>query len=201
PTARASGQPPSTSSPRSWRCARTATASSPPAFCRRPPRCLPRASRDTPNSRRLGGSATIRMGDAAGGRGARRGERASMSATGAASARPPRGTAIDPRFYTVFSAMAAGVIVSAPDGRCIFVNDAAARLIGAPSPEQAAAEWDALAARGVLFDRQGTPLLPGETPAARVAAGAPSAELVLRLRREGGVERWLTLRALPLCDA
>src|SRR5579864_8137138 len=111
----------------------------------------------------------------------RRREQSRMRATVEATASAAGSVSIDPRFVTIFNAMTAGVIVSTPDGRAVFANDAAAQLLGSSSAAAAVAVWEALIARGVGRDELGRPIGPREMPAALVAVGAASAEALLRL--------------------
>ena len=108
---------------------------------------------------------------------------------------------LSPRMVTVFNAMVAGIFVSTAAGRCIFANEAAARLLGAPSTESAIRTWHELIEGGAARDAHGTMLAPDDLPAAQVARGAEFAERVLLLRARDGVERWLSVRALPLSEA
>jgi diguanylate cyclase (GGDEF)-like protein/PAS domain S-box-containing protein len=108
---------------------------------------------------------------------------------------------INPSLVTIFNSMMAGVLVSTPDGRPAFANAAAARLLGASSPGQAPALWTELISTGAARDAHGATLGPSDMPTVRVAEGAESAETTMLLRAADGVERWLSVRALPLPDA
>lgn len=89
------------------------------------------------------------------------------------------------------------ITVQAPDGSLIFANEAAAELLGYPSPEALlAASRSELMARFELLDAEGLPLAPAALPGRQVLGGEKSAEAVVRFRRVGeAVDRWSVVRA------
>ncbi|HXG76666.1 MAG TPA: GAF domain-containing protein [Gaiellaceae bacterium] len=100
----------------------------------------------------------------------------------------------------VFSGVTDAITVQGPDWQLVYANEAAARLLGASSPEELVATPVAeIAARFEALDEDGSPLSPDDLPARRVFAGAPSAErVVVYRRRESGEERASLVRATPV---
>lgn len=89
---------------------------------------------------------------------------------------------------------------SAPDGRLLFHNRSALRILGA-EPD-ASGGWSVPPAGWQAFDEDGHPLGPGMLPAAYTArTGQPSRARVSRIRRADGTEFWLSSNATPVFRA
>ena len=105
-------------------------------------------------------------------------------------------------FEAVLGGVSEGVLVRAPDGRTVFANEAAARLLGAGSAEEVVrAPLAAFLRRFELFDGAGRPLDPAALPGARALAGEEGGELVVRFRPLGGGEEQVAhVRARRVAD-
>jgi PAS domain S-box-containing protein len=101
-----------------------------------------------------------------------------------------------------FANLEEAVIVRAPDGRMVFTNDAAARLLGVDSVAALqSARPDELMARFDAFDEHGRPLSLSDLPSARAQGGErPEALIVRNVVRATGAERWLRHKATPVLD-
>lgn len=108
-----------------------------------------------------------------------------------------------------------GITLQDRQGKLVFANAAAARVIGFPSPEALLAAPPAeLMRRFQLFDEEGAPLPPERLPARVVLSGqASEATLTVRYRPSGAAEpaaggalapgiidRWSRVRAYPVLD-
>jgi PAS domain S-box-containing protein len=95
-----------------------------------------------------------------------------------------------------------GVTVVSPDGRFLYANDAAARLIGIESPEDLLTlGYGAARERYELFRADGSPLPVGELPGRRALAGEQTEDLLVRFRPAGGgPERMSVVRAVSIVD-
>ncbi|HEY3922108.1 MAG TPA: ATP-binding protein [Gaiellaceae bacterium] len=91
-----------------------------------------------------------------------------------------------------------GVSVQTPDGRIVYANDAAARLLGLDSRDEVlSAPMREHRSRFAISDVSGRPLEPAELPGERVRAGADQAELLVRFKPTAGGEEHVSLvRAL-----
>ena len=120
-------------------------------------------------------------------------EQADMTGT-AESFRPER-------LAGVVDAVSDPITVQAADGRVVFANLAAARAVGAESPDQVAEAQGVVFDRFELFDELGRPVDPDELPG-RVALRTGVAQaLTIRYRdRATGAERWSAISAVPLFD-
>jgi PAS domain S-box-containing protein len=98
--------------------------------------------------------------------------------------------------------VADAVTVQAPDGRLLFVNDAAVSTLGFDSPaallEAAPAE---ILAGFEIFDPDGRPFPVSDLPGRRALGGEEGAEAVVRFRvKATGEERWANIKATPVRD-
>jgi len=100
----------------------------------------------------------------------------------------------------VLQSAADGITVMDVQGRLVFANDAAARLIGFASAEDLlAAPLAEVRARFEVTDERGEPLPADRWPGQSVLQGESLAEAVLRYRRrDTGEERWSLVRAAPI---
>ncbi|HYF27928.1 MAG TPA: ATP-binding protein [Baekduia sp.] len=105
---------------------------------------------------------------------------------------PGQGDAVRRRLAGVVGALEEAVTVSDADGRIVFANDAAARLLGAAGADELlAAQPGEIFGRFISTHEDGTPLRPDEIPARQVFAGREPAPLLLRVvERATGRERW-----------
>jgi PAS domain S-box-containing protein len=103
----------------------------------------------------------------------------------------------------ILSGIADAVTAQAPDGRLLFVNDAAVELLGFRSREELlAAPLAAIMARFDVLDEEGGPLELAQLPGRRALAEGVPGEVVVRFRvRDTGEERWSVVKATPIRDA
>ncbi|MFL5351401.1 ATP-binding protein [Archangium sp.] len=108
-----------------------------------------------------------------------------------------------PLVEALFAQVNDGVTVQAPDLSLCFVNPAAARLLGASSPEELLGPVAAAVfARFQVLDASGRPLDLDSLPGRQVLAGQSVTERVLRFRdRHTGQESWSRVSAAPVRDA
>jgi PAS domain S-box-containing protein len=106
------------------------------------------------------------------------------------------------RVERILGALAEAVTVNDRDGRTVFANAAAARLLGARSVEDVlAAEPGELAARFVMRHEDGREVGIEELPGRRLMAGLEAQPLLTHsVRRDTGEERWLLTKATLLDD-
>jgi signal transduction histidine kinase len=92
-------------------------------------------------------------------------------------------------FDALLDGIGEGVTVRTPDGRIVYANEAATRLLGASSTDEVlASEMGTHRQRFELFDVDGRPLDPTDLPGERVRSGDEEAELFVRFRPVGGGE-------------
>ena len=96
-----------------------------------------------------------------------------------------------------------GITAQSPDGRLIYVNDAAARLSGFATPsEMLAAPPDELAKRVELYDEDRRPFDPQRLPARlALALHTPQSATICYRPTASGSERWTYVRATPIFSA
>lgn len=102
----------------------------------------------------------------------------------------------------ILSGLADAIIVQRPDGRLLYANEAAARLLGFPSAAALlAAPVPELLAHVEVRDEAGRPL-PGEhLPGLRALGGERVPPVQLRFRLAGAAEeRWWAAAATPVLD-
>ena len=107
------------------------------------------------------------------------------------------------RMTAALDTLAEAVTMNGPDGRTVYVNEAAVRLLKASSPEELyRAQVGEISARFAMFDEQGQPLDYQQFPAFRALAGEddPPPLLVRNVVRETGEERWLINHVSVLRD-
>ncbi|HZC15065.1 MAG TPA: SpoIIE family protein phosphatase, partial [Thermoleophilaceae bacterium] len=121
-----------------------------------------------------------------------------MPRDGERSVRPTRD-----QLEAMLRGVADAVTAQAPDGRLLFANDAAVRMLGFDSSEAllAASPSDILS-RFEAFDEAGRPFPVEDLPGRRALAGEEGAEAIIRFRvRETREERWSAVKATPIEDA
>lgn len=106
------------------------------------------------------------------------------------------------RLERILAALAEAVTVNDAEGRLVYANDAAARLLGAGSVEELlAAKPGELAERFITVKADGSPLTNDDLPGRRLIAGLPAEPLLIRaVERSTGIERWQLIKATLLDD-
>ena len=106
------------------------------------------------------------------------------------------------RLDAVFEGVSDGLTVQDRDGKLLFANSAAARLIGAESREALLTiDPRAIVERFEMFDEQGNVFPPSELPGRRVLEGEQHASALLKIRnRETAQQWWVLLRASCVYD-
>ena len=107
------------------------------------------------------------------------------------------------RMTAALDTLAEAVTMNGPDGRTVYVNEAAVRLLKADRAEELyRTEVGEISARFAMYDEQGQPLDYRQFPAFRALAGEddPPPLLVRNVVRETGEERWLINRVSVLRD-
>lgn len=106
------------------------------------------------------------------------------------------------RFERILDVLGEAVTVQAADGRLVYANTAAARLLGVDSPEQLlATPATELAAAWEITDARGAEVGFQDLPAARLLAGEDAPPLLTRsLHRATGRVFWLLTKATLLDD-
>jgi PAS domain S-box-containing protein len=96
-----------------------------------------------------------------------------------------------------------GVLATAPDGRLLFANEAAARLIGYDSPaELLASSWEERLSAFEVFDEERRPLAQSGLPGSAALRGLEAPDRLLCWRiKSTGEERWSTVRSSPVLAA
>lgn len=108
-----------------------------------------------------------------------------------------------PPLEAVLRGVAEAITVQDREGRLVFANDAAAQMLGFPSPDAllAATPEERLAGFEILDDAGGPRSLE-DLPGRRVLAGKPAPEQTVHYRlRRTGEERWSLVRAAPIPGA
>jgi len=103
----------------------------------------------------------------------------------------------------VFAGIDDGITLLDRDGRLIFANAGAARMMGFPSAQALTANsGQAVTARFELRSEDGSPFPVENLPSRRVLAGAPSATALIRYRSGPSDRwRWSLVNATPVTDA
>ncbi len=102
----------------------------------------------------------------------------------------------------ILRGVADGITMTSPAGEILYANEAAAQMMGYPTPEAvlAAPPGDALAKFEIL-DAEGRPFPLAQLPSRQAFAGAAHPGMLLRFRvRATGEERWSVVRATPVRD-
>ena len=104
---------------------------------------------------------------------------------------------------SLFDAARDGMVVITPDGSLVYVNPAAARMLGLGSPEQAPGRDGAKMLGGfVLMTDDGRPLSEDQLPSRLAARGEHPPTSIVRFRSiSGGEDTWAELTSAPLLDA
>ncbi|HZB06961.1 MAG TPA: SpoIIE family protein phosphatase [Thermoleophilaceae bacterium] len=102
----------------------------------------------------------------------------------------------------ILGGVADAVTAQAPDGRLLFVNDAAVAVMGFESREALLnAPIASLMDRFEVVDEEGRPFPLEALPGRRALSGEDGAESVVRFRvRDTGEERWSAVKATPVRD-
>lgn len=100
----------------------------------------------------------------------------------------------------ILTAIGEAITVQQADGSLVWANEAAAELIGFPSPaELLASPVHEVLAQFELFDASGAPFPLSELPGRRALAGEEPPEVLLRWRvRATGDEHWSLVRSRPV---
>jgi PAS domain S-box-containing protein len=112
---------------------------------------------------------------------------------------PPAG-AEQGQLELILRSVAEAITVQDTEGKLVFVNDAAAQMLGFPSSAALLAAGPAERIRAFeILDAQGRPFELDRLPGRRVLAGGASEEEIIRYRiRSTGEERWSAVRAAPI---
>ena len=100
----------------------------------------------------------------------------------------------------ILTGVAEGVTVQGRDGRLVFANDTAARLLGFDTAQALLSAGQAeVLGKYDMYDELGQPLAPERLPGRRALRGERDAELILRFRvRATGAEHWSHDHAQPV---
>jgi serine phosphatase RsbU (regulator of sigma subunit)/PAS domain-containing protein len=103
----------------------------------------------------------------------------------------------------ILEGVADAVTAQSPDGRLVYANDAAVRLLGfASAEEMLAADPRAMIARFEMLDERGDPLPLENLPGRRALAGERPPPLTVRYRTVGdAADRWSRIQSTPVFDA
>ena len=106
------------------------------------------------------------------------------------------------RMERILGALAEAITVSDQEGRVVYANEAAARLLGASDVEEVlAADPADLAGRFIITREDGSPVAMEDLPNFRLVNGLDAPPLVTRsVHRESGRARWLLTKATMLDD-
>ncbi|HEY2140571.1 MAG TPA: SpoIIE family protein phosphatase [Solirubrobacteraceae bacterium] len=109
---------------------------------------------------------------------------------------------VEQRLESILANLAEAITVTDELGRTVFANQAAADLLGVPSPGAlTSAEAGAVISRFLVLDEQGNELGLEQMPGRRLFMGErPDPLLVRNIVRETGEERWLIVRSSPVLD-
>lgn len=105
--------------------------------------------------------------------------------------------------HAILDSLAEAVTVQTLDGRLVYANEAAARILDAPSPEALlATPMPEVFARFATFDEDGSPVLQEQLPGRRILEGDPAPEpLITRaIHLRTGEERWRVTKATAIRD-
>jgi PAS domain S-box-containing protein len=108
------------------------------------------------------------------------------------------------QFEAILEHVADGIVVQDRKAQIVFVNPAAARMLGFASPELAMrAGRDRILDRFDLFDERGDPLPVELLPGRQALRGKPEVASIVRARSNEGSDtgmRWGWLKASPIQD-
>jgi PAS domain S-box-containing protein len=102
----------------------------------------------------------------------------------------------------ILQGAADGVTALDRSGRLRYANEAAARMLGYPTPEALmAVSWEEVLARSEVRDEGDQPVPSDRMPSFLVMQGQPKASATVRLSSgQPGGERWLVMRSTPVFD-
>ncbi len=102
----------------------------------------------------------------------------------------------------VLDNLADGVTVQNQDGRLVYANIAAARLLGYPTQDALlATRAPEVLARFEMFDIEGQPFPPERLPGRRALQGHVEGAVTIRFRvRPSGEDQWSSVRSTPVTD-
>jgi PAS domain S-box-containing protein len=111
-------------------------------------------------------------------------------------------TRTDRQLQAVLGNLAAAVTVQSPGGDLVYVNQAAAGLLGCASPEEVLATApEMLMDRFVVLDERGQPYDLADLPGRHALAGEePEPALVRSIVKATGEERWMRIKATAVRD-
>jgi PAS domain S-box-containing protein len=103
----------------------------------------------------------------------------------------------------ILEGVADAVTAQGADGRLVFANDAAVRLLGLASAEEMlAAAPGAIRANYEMLSEDGSPLTYEELPGRRALRGERPAPMTVRYRSQGAPsDRWSRIQSTPVFDA
>jgi PAS domain S-box-containing protein len=103
----------------------------------------------------------------------------------------------------ILEGVADAVTAQAADGRLVYANDAAVRLLGLSSAEEMlTAEPGAIRANYEMLTEDGRPLTYDELPGRRALRGERPAPMTVRYRSHGTpADRWSRIQSTPVLDA
>jgi PAS domain S-box-containing protein len=103
----------------------------------------------------------------------------------------------------VLGNLAAAVTVQAPDGSLVYVNQAAAEMLGCASPDEVlSTPLPRLLQRFVILDDRGRPYDLADLPGRHALAGREARPAITQtIDRATGEERWSLTKATPVRDA
>lgn len=109
---------------------------------------------------------------------------------------------VEQRLEAILANLAEAITVTDELGQMVFANQAAADLLGVPSPGAlTSAEPGAIIPHFLVLDEQGSELGLEQMPGHRLFMGEqPDPLLVRNIVRETGEERWLIVRSSPVLD-
>lgn len=103
----------------------------------------------------------------------------------------------------VLDAVANGITIQDTSGRLVFVNQAAARMMGFASGDDAIAKGGAgILAEFEYYDEHGRPMKPDEFPGRLALQGQAEPKKIVGHRRRGSHKTlsWTAVKALPVKD-
>ena len=123
-----------------------------------------------------------------------------MNATAAVRASESRASQSRDQLEAMLQGVADAVTVQAPDGRLLFVNDAAVETLGfSSSSDLLESPPGEILSRFEILGPDGAPFPPNDLPGRRALDGEEGAEAVVRFQTKGtGEERWANIKATPV---
>lgn len=117
-------------------------------------------------------------------------------------ARPAIDGALSAQLHTVLDGLAEAVTITDEEGRTVYANEAALRLLRVTAEELIEAPAGVTMGRFAVFDEAGEPVALEQLPGARVRAGERDVEpmLVRNIVKATGEERWLLNKTTTIAD-